>query len=207
MKRQRCERLVAQDQWQGLQKLIESTLGRDIDLKTKHAKRVSFVSHLLLLSLLISLTTSASITLAFASLFSKLPLNNGGSTRWESAEFTSQRGFLKTDDSSRDRSCTCSVEGMDLLACPFSNSKALAPFPHAILTPSSNKPAPIPLPLNLEFTVQALTYAFLSLLTTFITKAAITSSPNLVTITTGSSDLDCFFRPLLRSPVGVEGGV
>ena len=45
------------------------------------SKRVSFVSHLLLLSLLISFTTSASTTLAVASLFSKPPLKYGGSTR------------------------------------------------------------------------------------------------------------------------------
>lgn len=53
-------------------------------MSKQNTKRVSFVSHLLLLSLLISFTTSDSTTLAFASLFSKPPLNNGGSTRWES---------------------------------------------------------------------------------------------------------------------------
>ena len=186
---------------------LESTMVRNISCQGNNTKRVSFVSHLLLLSRLISLTTSASTTLAVASLFSKPPLNNGGSTRWESAERTSQRGFQKADCVSPKQIMSIHQSGLNLLAWPLSNSKALAPFPHATLTPSSNKPTPIPLPLQLASTVHALTYAFLSLFTTFIINAPITSSPHLDTNTTGSSHLDCFFRPLPRSPVGVEGGV
>ena len=63
---------------------IKSTAVRNDSFRGTFTKRVSFVSHLLLLSLRISFTTSASTVLAVASRFSKPPLNNGGSTRWES---------------------------------------------------------------------------------------------------------------------------
>ena len=63
---------------------FESTAMRNGSYQWQKHKRVSFVSHLLLLSLLISFTTSASTVLAVASLFSKPLLNIGGSTRWES---------------------------------------------------------------------------------------------------------------------------
>ena len=76
---------------------FESPVVRNNSCQGKITKRVSFVSHLLLLSLLISFTTSASTALAVASLFSKPPLKNGGSTRWESVEANSQRGFAKAD--------------------------------------------------------------------------------------------------------------
>ena len=48
---------------------FESTAMRNDSYQDQNHKRVSFVSHLLLLSLLISFTTSASTVLAFASLF------------------------------------------------------------------------------------------------------------------------------------------
>lgn len=79
---------------------FESTVVGNIPFQGKTAKRVSFVSHLLLLSLLISFTTSANTTLAVASLFSKPPLNKGGSTRWESTETGESAWLPKVDCSS-----------------------------------------------------------------------------------------------------------
>ena len=48
---------------------FESTAMRNDSYQDQNHKRVSFVSHLLLLSLLISFTTSASTVFALASLF------------------------------------------------------------------------------------------------------------------------------------------
>ncbi len=94
---ERCEELLRESSAKNGNVVIESTIMRSICVKAKLLKRVSFVSHLLLLSLLISFTTSASTALAVASLFSKPPLKNGVSTRWESRRWTSQPGVPKTD--------------------------------------------------------------------------------------------------------------
>ena len=48
---------------------LKNTAMRNDSYQAQNHKRVSFVSHLLLLSLLISFTTSASTVLAVASLF------------------------------------------------------------------------------------------------------------------------------------------